>query len=427
MRQTPCRRAATARSMARLASLLTGVLPALALAFALVSALALAPGAARAQSGAQPYDVGPGDVLSVSIFGYADISGDQPVREDGSIALHLLGRIEAGGRTVPEIEDDIARRAQERFQSDASVVVGIAVYRDVFVTGEVNAPGAYPFRPGLSVLKAVALAGGLRGSGATAAGADAARQTTEAQRRAEQARTRLEIADARIAAIDAELSRDGDAEAEGGAGQDGDARTGEPQAELVAMRRTLLGRSVDQATRQSQLALEEAQSMRQRRELIQNQREAVAEQVAALEELASRGLARREQLLDLQITADDYRADELESTAFEARALQTAANAEGQIEIERTRYRQDLLSDRIDAAEDRALAAADYRAAAAYLGSVGGAVPAGGIEALEPVYEILRVVDGESRRIEADAATALRPDDVLTVVQPQPEILAPGR
>lgn len=396
---------------------------ALARMLAMLTGLLLLAGVGT-EAQAAGYRVGTGDVLSVSIFGYADISGEHAVREDGSIALHLLGRIEAAGRTVPEVEEEIAQRARDAFQSEPSVVVSITAYRDVFVTGGVDVPGAYPFRPGLTVIKAVALAGGMR---RVAQDENSAQRLLDVQRRAEQARTRMANAQARIEAIDAEIRRpDGDDAAprrlDGVDGADTAVEAATPEGELVATRRALLRRSVEQARRQSRLAEEEAESMQQRRLLIQNQREAVAEQRARIEELVERGLARREQLLDLEITADNYRAEELESTAFESRARQTAANAESQIELERTRYRQDLLSDRIDTAENLALARAEYRAAAVYLRSIAGAVPNVG-ETASPVYEILRRNGAQIYTLAANETTLLHPDDVLRVIQPLPEAL----
>lgn len=377
----------------------------------ILALLAVVAGAARAEEG--HYRVGPGDTLSVSILRYEDISSDRVVRQDGRIALHLLGPVEVAGLTVPEVEAEIARRAREVFQAEPSVIVGLARYRDVFVGGEVTTPGAYEFRPGLTVVKAVALAGGLpRGAAADDAGEQRA---LEAQRRAAQAETRIANAAARIEAIDAELAQlDGE-------DADGEPPEG-PEADLVAMRRVLLGQSVARAQRQARLAEEEAQSMRQRRILIENQREATAEQLERMEDLAERGLSRREQLLDLQIATDNYRADELESTAFEARARQTAANAESQVEIERIQYRQDLLADRIAAEEERALALAEYRASVAYLRTAGRAVAAlAGPDAAGPVYEIIRGAGEGGRTIPADLHTPLRPDDVLMVRVPLPD------
>ena len=393
------------------------VRPSRILSALIVIPLAIAAGVAGAQE--TRYRVGPGDTLSVSIFGYDDISGEQVVREDGRIALHLLGTIDVAGRTVPEVEAEVAKRASETFQSEPSVVVGMTRYRDVFVSGEVTTPGAYEFRPGLTVVKAVALAGGT--PRAVAAGAADEQRILEAQRRAAQAEVQVANETARIEAMDADLAR---LEGEPAGGAEVEAADG-PEAELVAMRRALLTRSVEQAERQARLAEQEAESMQQRRLLIQNQREATAEQLERMEELADRGLSRREQLLDLQIAADNYRADELESSAFEARALQTAANAESQVEIEHTRYRQDLLADRIAAEENRALALAEYRASVAFLRSAGQAVSAlTGAEETEPIYEIIRGAGEDAESIRAELTTPLSPDDVLIVRTPVPDLAA---
>ena len=157
--------------------------------------------------------------------------------------------------------------------------------------------------------------------------------------------------------------------------------------------------------------------MRQRQQLIQNQRDAADEQVARLTDLVGRGLARQEQLLDFTIAADDYRADELEASAFEARARQTAANAEGDIEVERTRYRQDLLDDLLAAREDRALAVAELQTSQAEIRAI-GAPTSLMAETVEPVYEIMRGEGDDLKVVPAEPGTPLRPDDVLIVALP---------
>ena len=154
---------------------------------------------------AADYVVGVGDKLSISIFGREDFSNSVEVRGDGTIRLHHFGRVEVTGKTLVEIEATIAERAANQFEDRVSVVAGIAEYRPIFVMGNVQAPGSYKFAPGMTVIKAIALAGGYER--AQAAAGISERAIVDAQRRALDARIRLEYAEDEQKSIIAELAR----------------------------------------------------------------------------------------------------------------------------------------------------------------------------------------------------------------------------
>ena len=110
--------------------------------------------------GKADYLVQVGDSVDVSVYGKPDLSGSFKVRGDGNIVLHILGPIQVEGATFSEIEDLIIARAREQFGSNESALVDIAEFRDIYVLGTVENPGAYEYIPGLNVVKAIALAGG---------------------------------------------------------------------------------------------------------------------------------------------------------------------------------------------------------------------------------------------------------------------------
>ena len=72
----------------------------------------------------------------------------------------MLGVLEIKGLTVKETEELITKRLSEGFFKNPRVSIYITKYRNFFVTGEVKSPGGYPYEEGLTVLKAVTLAGG---------------------------------------------------------------------------------------------------------------------------------------------------------------------------------------------------------------------------------------------------------------------------
>jgi len=110
----------------------------------------------------EPYRIGKEDVLDVSVWRDPDLSRTLPVRPDGFITLPMVGEVQAEGRTTVELEQDIARRLQKYVQSPrVTVMVREVNSARVFVTGEVQKPGAYPLRGSVTVLQALAMAGGL--------------------------------------------------------------------------------------------------------------------------------------------------------------------------------------------------------------------------------------------------------------------------
>jgi polysaccharide biosynthesis/export protein len=118
----------------------------------------------------QPYRLGSGDRLRVTVFEQDSLTNTYSVDASGYIAFPLVGAVPARGRTVQQMEGDIAGRLRQGFLRDPDVSVEVDQYRPVFVMGEVGAAGQYSYVPGLTVQKAVAMAGGftLRANQATA-------------------------------------------------------------------------------------------------------------------------------------------------------------------------------------------------------------------------------------------------------------------
>ena len=107
------------------------------------------------------YHLGPGDVVRVSTFGEQALTGEFRVSDSGSIAVPLLGPVRAQGLTLAALSDEIGRAlvARNLFR-DPNVSTEVVSYRSVYILGEVARPGKYPYEPGMTVLTAVAVAGG---------------------------------------------------------------------------------------------------------------------------------------------------------------------------------------------------------------------------------------------------------------------------
>ncbi len=107
------------------------------------------------------YKLGAGDQLSIQVFGEPDLSFDEVRLTDaGTFSYPFLGEIRAKGLTSSEVEWLITRGLKGDYLIDPKVTVRILEYRPFFVNGEVKRPGGYPFKAGLTLRKAIALAGG---------------------------------------------------------------------------------------------------------------------------------------------------------------------------------------------------------------------------------------------------------------------------
>lgn len=135
--------------------------------FSLVVSLVIFPQASLSQThtGAGSldsiYKLGAGDQLSIQVFGEPDLSFDEVRLTDaGTFSYPFLGEIRAKGLTSSEVEWLITRGLMGDYLIDPKVTVRILEYRPFFVNGEVKRPGGYPFKAGLTLRKAIALAGG---------------------------------------------------------------------------------------------------------------------------------------------------------------------------------------------------------------------------------------------------------------------------
>lgn len=113
------------------------------------------------QASVDAYRLGVDDQVRVITFGMEQLTGQFRVNDRGVLAIPLLGAIEASGLTTAELERAIeARLKAKEVLLTPTVSVEVLAYRPVFILGEVNKPGQYPYQPGMTVLTAVAVAGG---------------------------------------------------------------------------------------------------------------------------------------------------------------------------------------------------------------------------------------------------------------------------
>ena len=113
-----------------------------------------------AAASADRYVLGPNDRIRLKVYGEPDITGEYEINSGGQVSIPLAGHIKAAGTTTPQLERLIASALAKGIVRDPRVNVEIAQYRPYYILGEVKKSGEYPYRLGLTVMDAVASAGG---------------------------------------------------------------------------------------------------------------------------------------------------------------------------------------------------------------------------------------------------------------------------
>lgn len=151
-------------AVALFASLMSFVVPASAQSEAYAQPASLrAESAAYDRDGASAgtnYHLGTGDQIRVIVYNEDDLGGQFTLDGNGVISLPLIGQVRASGLSVTDLETQITAKLADGYVNDPRVSVEITQYRPFYVIGQVGKPGEYAYVNGMTVLNAIALAGG---------------------------------------------------------------------------------------------------------------------------------------------------------------------------------------------------------------------------------------------------------------------------
>ncbi|ODS23133.1 capsular biosynthesis protein [Candidatus Endobugula sertula] len=106
------------------------------------------------------YTLGYGDVVSIKVYDEEDLTVRTQLNDLGYISFPFLGELQVFGLTISEVQEKITKGLQDGYLVEPKVSVTVAEYRRFYVNGEVRHPGGFAFLPGLTVRKAISLAGG---------------------------------------------------------------------------------------------------------------------------------------------------------------------------------------------------------------------------------------------------------------------------
>lgn len=101
-----------------------------------------------------------GEKIHITVFNEPTLSGDYDIDPNGMVSLPLAGTVRAVGLTQAQFEQELAKKFRSQYLRDPKVTVTILLYRPIYLVGEVEKQGEYPYKPGLNVLTALAMAGG---------------------------------------------------------------------------------------------------------------------------------------------------------------------------------------------------------------------------------------------------------------------------
>ncbi|WP_455272758.1 polysaccharide biosynthesis/export family protein [Rhizobium herbae] len=351
---------------------------------------------------------------------WSAISGDYMVGASGGISLPFLGTVPASGKTTAEIADEVGLQLQKLFglPDRPSASVELAQYRPIYLAGEVQTPGEYPFAPDMTVLKAVSLGGGLRRAEngqrfardfINAQGESSVRTSERNRLLVRRARLQAEIAEKNDFPLPAELKGVADApdllESEKALMVSRDKRLKLQLTALAELKSLLqseidaLGKKSVTQTRQLELVVEDKGRV-----------DVLAEKGLAL---SARKLAVEQRIADLQAALLDIDTASLKAKQAVSEASQDEINlrndwdAQLAQELQNTEAELDTLSLKLITSRDLMTEALVQSADASQTPSPGKAVDIN--------YSIIRQKDGKSATIAANEGTPVQPGDVVKV------------
>jgi polysaccharide export outer membrane protein len=106
------------------------------------------------------YVLGPGDKLRITVFNEPSLTGEFAISSGGVLAFPLVGDVPASGATLSSFTERLRQKLADGYLRDPKVSMEVVNYRPFYILGEVNKPGEYPYSSGLTIVNAIATAGG---------------------------------------------------------------------------------------------------------------------------------------------------------------------------------------------------------------------------------------------------------------------------
>ncbi len=359
--------------------------------------------------------------VNIRIPGYPVLSGEYRINGDGTLSLPGIGRLEIGELSIAEFEKQLASEISGINNRDVSVAIEIVDYRPVFVSGVVARSGSFPWKPGLTVLHAEALAGGLfRGS---TAGEDGVITSTTDRERERAVRSAYDLAatlalitrlktershgstfalPARVASLISKSEQESLAAA---------------QLATLQSRSTVFANRVAAAENTKALAVKEKSALASQRLNILDQLAKRRATLKKVEIMTGAGYTRGDRLFDEQVRIAELEERLTNVTIAISRLEIAAAAAQQELDAFVLGRRAEIDMELLSLEQRTAQLEIEIESANGSYQRVTGhdAIASRSTRPVVATYEIVRLVAGKSTVINAGRSTTLQPNDVLVV------------
>jgi exopolysaccharide production protein ExoF len=395
----------------------------LALVLSLFLGIWLAP---SGQAADNSYALGPGDKVRVrvsewrpsrgQVYEWDAVSGEFTINPAGAISVPLIGEIPAANLSTDSLAQLISARLQERvgLVQKPETSAEIVQFRPFYILGAVNRPGDYPYRPGMTVLQAIGIAGGFyrpvewrfQREVITASGELRVVNTDRSAVLARKARLEAELRDDKTVSYPAELMK-----------QMNDPAVvrfrGQEDVIFESRRGTL--RTQTEALQQVQALFQnEIKSLREKLQVQDRQLSLARKEMGAVESLVSKGLSVSARQLSLEQQVAQIESSRVDLSMAIVRAEQEI-NKAGRDILDLRNRRKDTIAADIKEAEVKLYELTQKaETARALLFESQASVPHVQTE-LEPTFTLVRRSGGRVQETLVSEHTAVEPDDVIRI------------
>lgn len=369
------------------------------------------------------YRLQPGDTVEISVAQQTNLNRQAVIAPDGRLSLPLAGHLQAEGLTVEELEAALVERLSSFFKDKLNLTVMLLPNPQhmptVFVVGDVNTPGAFPFRQDMTVLHAVSVSGGLFRSALLAADRDRA---LVVEGEIERQRKRLVELQLKMARLQAELDDRDKIEVPA---QVNSSISKGVLDDLLAEEQKILERRRDEVQMQldakkhiDEITQRSAEAAQEQMQTVTQRIELAKQRLASTSILVDKGLANVSVRLEIEgsIAELEGMRNSLQSAmaTAEGSVAAEANRLQGLLEERRTRDLLDLQDTRREADELAASMADSENVLSIYSNDAANTRGRNATRTVE--YRIVRSENGQTSEIEANEMTKLRPGDLVRVV-----------
>jgi exopolysaccharide production protein ExoF len=356
--------------------------------------------------------------LAIRFQGYPELTGDYRISPDGEISVPVIGRFNVVDQTAAQLEKILAKKTGEIAGREVYVTVEMAAYRPMFVTGLVKTPGSIQWFPGMTVLKAVSLSGGIYRvdgvvrSDSTSGSNELARfkKALEDEKRsiAELARIRAEQRSASVIEIPDQLVKlAGPKEAE---------QLINAQTVLLESRRSSFADQLATLERGRALAGQELAGLKVQGSRITELLRLRTDARQKVQDLLSKGLVRADRALDEEIKVSELEEKSTNTAVAVARVQATVANLEREAVTMQAERKAQLEGQALKLEREIVQLGIEFESSRdAYSELTGNSTPGGPERQMS--FKLVRSIGSERDVILANDSTLTRPGDVLVVAR----------